>query len=576
MHAVIGLWDGHDAGAALIVDGRAVFAANEERYTRRKLEVGFPSLALAEARRYLPAGCDVQFAVSTSDPAKCLTRAVPALKESYYRLRRRKEFPGPLHQAKRTIKYALTQLPPFFASKRYTRIHFARRLRVPPQRITLVDHHAAHAAGAAFGTHWDYAAAILTLDGIGDGLSGSFWRFEQGQLSPIGNIAGRASLGLFFEHVTTQVGMRELEDEGKVMALATLASPVADADNPFLQWFKLELDSRGLPTVSCSVSPVRMAAAVARVVWSWPREQVCYMAQRTLEILVPAIAQAVLRATNTSQLGFAGGVASNIKVNRLIRTSPGIERMFVFPHMGDGGLALGAAWFACAAAGTRIEPLTDLYLGAEFDNAAIDRCVSRLAPELALNIERTADIAGRTARLIANGKVVMWFQGAMELGPRALGHRSILARPDRLEIKDDLNLRLKRRVWFQPFCPSMLASEAPKLLGDFRVADENPYMTSGFQVRRDALPKLAGVIGVDGSCRPQMVPDAAPSLYRALLESVRELTGTGAVLNTSFNLHGEPVVNTPEEAVDTWLRSDVDYLALGQLLLSKQRVSDET
>jgi len=569
MKAIIGIWDGHDAGVALVVDGTTRFAANEERYTRRKLEVGFPARSLAEAMRHVPPGAEVHYAVTTSDPAKCLTRFIPSLKESYYRLRRRKDFPGALYSLKRRFKYGFTQLPPSSFFQAYTRAYFAKKLGVPRERVTLIDHHEAHAARAAFGTKWDGPAAIMTLDGIGDGLSGSFWRLERGQLTRLNTIRGRDSLGLFFEHVTTQMGMRELEDEGKVMALATLASPVPDAENPFLKWFTLGADDNGYPTIGCSIAPMRMASAIARVAWHWPREQVCYMAQRTLEILVPAIAARITKATGVQNLGYAGGVASNIKVNRLIRLYSGASRFFVFPHMGDGGLAIGAAWAAGARSGTVPHPLPHLFLGTDFDGAFIHRETEKLAQQLGVSVRRPDDIVAETARLIAEGQVVMWYQGAMELGPRALGHRSILARPDSLEVKDDLNLRLKRRVWFQPFCPSMLASEALRLLSDYRPSDENPYMTCGFQVRKDMLPRIVGVVGPDGSCRPQMVSDAALSRYRQLLGAIGQRTGVGVVLNTSFNLHGEPVVNTPAEAIDTWWRSEVEHLVIDDMLLQK-------
>jgi carbamoyltransferase len=314
-----------------------------------------------------------------------------------------------------------------------------------------------------------------------------------------------------------------------------------------------------------------MAAEVERVAWFWPREQVCYMAQRTLELLVPKIAESVITQVETGNLGYAGGVASNIKVNRLIRTNPRVKRLFVCPHMGDGGLALGAAWAASARRGVVPRPLDHLFLGSGSNGQqdGIDQQVIAALEGHSIPVQRCMDIVANTARLIADGKVVMWYQGAMELGPRALGHRSILARADSTRIKDDLNLRLKRRVWFQPFCPSMLTSEARRLLSDFRGPDENPFMTCGFLVRPEHLATLQGVIGPDGSCRPQMVRDDDRTLYTELLKELKRVTGVGVLLNTSFNLHGEPLVNTVSEAVNTWIRSGVDYLVIEDMLLRK-------
>jgi carbamoyltransferase len=166
------------------------------------------------------------------------------------------------------------------------------------------------------------------------------------------------------------------------------------------------------------------------------------------------------------------------------------------------------------------------------------------------------------ADLLEAGRIVMWFQGRMEYGPRALGHRSVLARPDRLALRDRINLVLKRRVWYQPFCPSMLESEGPRLLGDW-TGGRNRAMTMAYEVAPRYREQLAGVISVDGTCRPQLVPDGDGSAFAELLHEARRRWGVGAVLNTSFNIHGEPLVCSPVEAVDVFLRSGADALAIG-------------
>ncbi len=572
--AVIGVWDGHDAGAALLFEGRVQLALNEERLTFRKLEVGFPRLAV-EAMRAAAAGRRIAWAVTTSDPAKTLTRLIPSSKERYYRLRRRLDLPGPFDGLTQALKYRLTQWPPNSALGLHTRHWFARQLGVAREDVFLVNHHEAHAASAAYWPAWQGDGAVVTLDGIGDGESGSLWAWENtsASLRKLVSIPGRASLGLFFEHVTQALQMRPLEDEGKVMALATYAVAVPPEKNEFLRWFTLRTDAARLPVLTCSVSPSRMARAVHDVVWRVPREQVCRMAQDTLEALVPALFSALARATGRDEFAYAGGVASNIKVNRLIRQLPEVRRLHVCPAMGDGGLALGAALsIHRSVLGARPAAFSDFRLGR--DHGDLGRDAERLAASAGATFTRPPDIAEAVAALLARGEVVMWAQGRMELGARALGARSIVARADSTAARDDLNLRLKRRVWYQPFCPSMLASEAPALLADYRGEDDfNGHMTNGFACSARGLSALAGAVGHDGSCRPQLVRDDADTPWARLLLAMRRHTGTGAVINTSLNLHGKPMPDTAEGVIEAWLDCRVPHLALGSALLSKPSVA---
>jgi len=569
--AVIGVWDGHDAGAALVIDGRVALALNEERLSRRKLDVGLPTRALAAMRR--AAGHRrIAWAPTTSDFAKTLTRTFPSMKENYYQLRRRLVPPGPLHALKSHAKYSLTQLPTHPVLRAWARRSFARQLGADVEDVFLVDHHEAHAASAAYPPNWDTDAVVVTLDGIGDGESGSVWLWSHAthSLEKLLSIPGSASLGLFFEHVTNELQMRPLEDEGKVMALASYAVDTPPEKNPFLRWFSLTTDTRGLPVLRCSVSPLRMRRAVADLVWCTPRETLCRQAQQTLEILVPRFFTLLAEATGRRAFAYAGGVASNIKVNRLIRTSPGIDRLEICPAMGDGGLALGAAlsiWHKTS--GSRPRPFHDFRLGTAHGDLGAD--ADRYAAAHGAQLSRPPDLARAVADLVAKGRVVMWAQGRMELGARALGARSIVARADSITARDDLNLRLKRRVWYQPFCPSILASEAPALLADFRGPhDLNRHMTNGFMTTPHGRQALAGAIGPDGSCRPQMVgPDDNPLWYQ-LLQYVRALTGVGAVINTSLNLHGKPMSDDADGVVEAWIESGVEFLALGSALLTKK------
>jgi carbamoyltransferase len=570
---IVGLWDGHDAGAALVVEGRVVLAVNEERLSGRKLEVGWPAKSLAQVREAAGNRWDeAHFAITTSDPAKTLTRLLPGAKERYYQLRRRLTEPRWSDGLTRSLKYRLTQWPTCPPLVAWTRWHTARTLGVSPGRVSVVDHHEAHAATAAYWTAWETDALIVTLDGIGDGLSGSVWRLSSpdGGLAPLLRLPGAASLGLFFEHVTEALQMRALEDEGKVMALASFSAELPVAKNPFAAWFRLEPRSTGeLPRLVCTIPPQRMRREVERVVWRLPREQVCRAAQSVLEQIVPTFFAALSEATGVRSFGYAGGVASNIKVNRLVRLLPGVERLAICPAMGDGGLALGAAWATWRRlVGRRPLACPDFRLG--LDRGDLGEGVEKLL-QPGETLVRPRDTAEDAATLVSAGEVIMWAQGRMELGARALGARSIVARADSEKARDALNLRLKRRVWFQPFCPTLLDSEAPRLLADFRGKnDVNRHMTMGFQTTPAGKAALAGAIGPDASCRPQMVEDDSPDPWARLLHAVKARTGVGAVINTSLNLHGKPMPDTAADILAAWRESGVRHLVLGRARLSRE------
>jgi len=238
----------------------------------------------------------------------------------------------------------------------------------------------------------------------------------------------------------------------------------------------------------------------------------------------------------------------------------------VFPHMGDGGLALGAAVAAATAGGVAVDlDMGRLDWGPSFDAVAMRRALAArgLAPHEA------PDLASRVAHLLEGGQIVMWFEGRMEYGPRALGQRSVLARPDRAALRDRLNLALKRRVWYQPFCPSMLDIEGPRLLEDWS-GTRNRAMTMAHVVRAEYRDALAGVTSIDGTCRPQFVADDDTGPFAEVLREGRRRWGVGAVLNTSYNIHGEPLVCTPSEALDVFIRSGADALALWPFLVLRR------
>ncbi len=565
---VLGIWDGHDAGAALLCGNRIVFAVNEERLSRRKLEAGFPRLSIRAALDYAgirPADIN-EVALSTSDPAKTLTRLVPRLKEEYYLIRRRKKVPGRLDPLKKRFKYRFTERGPNFLSTALSRHYIRRQMRnlgFFNYHLTLVDHHLGHAWAAACCSGFD-RCMVITLDGVGDGLCGSIYQFGAGRLLPVKKNTARVSPGIFFEHVTNLMNMRELEDEGKVMALANYAYPVADRDNPLMNLIRVQ----GLDFVS-PFNSVAMHREMKKILWRFPSEQFAYMAQRVLEKNVRQLVENAIARTGEKRVALAGGVFSNIKLNMKIAKLPDIRDVYVFPHMGDGGLAAGSAM---AVNNDRLKvsryKIKNLYLGPDYSTASIEKILTQYD----FRYQRLDNPGAEAARLILNNEIILWFRGRMELGPRALGNRSILARPDSLEIRDRLNLVLKKRVWYQPFCPSLLIEDAPFLLNtNGQDLSLNRFMTTGFRVSQKFRDLMQGVMNVDGTCRPQFVADENPA-YRELLLGIKNKFGRGVILNTSFNIHGEPIVGSPEQALDMLARTGLRYLFMEGFLVENNAV----
>ena len=368
---VLGIWDGHDSGAVADQDGQLRFAVNEERLTRRKLEVRFPTRSIEACLAHVglaPDQVDV-VAASTSDPAKTLSRWWPASKERYYAVRRRHSTPGVLAALTRAMSYRMTEWSPGPACTALSRLALRRRLAghgLSRARLTLVDHHAAHAAGAAWASV-SRPVRVLTIDGVGDGLSSTISIFRDGRLERVAASTARCSLGVFFEHVTNLLNMRELEDEGKVMALADYAAPIADEKNPLFAWIRVR--DGVLETERAGHS---LRRALARTHWRYPNEQFAFLAQRVVEHTCVALARDAARLTGLDRLALAGGVVSNIRATRCIRLMPEVKDVYVFPHMGDGGLALGAAVAAAAGAGEPIDlDLSRLDLGPGYATPAI-------------------------------------------------------------------------------------------------------------------------------------------------------------------------------------------------------------
>ena len=564
---VLGLWDGHDAGAALLEDGNIIYAANEERFTKRKLEMKFPYNSIRAALDYAqikPADIE-NVAYTTTEFTKTLERIYPRMKEKYYLFRRRKipkpRFEGFMHN----LKYSMTGVGILPLCNPISSSIISRQLRHMGFRnfkLKAVEHHTAHASTAAF-TSGFKKSLVITLDGLGDGLSGSVSTFDNGKLERHISIPARDSLGIFFEQVTNIIGMRELEDEGKVMAMADYSYPFDFENNRLKDMFRVEGT-----VISAKYNARKQFAKLQSIGWQIPREQFSYMAQQLLENIVVKFVSNVVDRFSIGDVVLAGGLFSNIKANMKIRKLENVKHWYVFPHMGDGGIALGSALYADYELNGSTSHDFSAYLGNDYD---AETTMQALKKDRSLETakESHAEQARHAAELISNGNYVFWFQGRMEYGPRALGDRSILAPPDSESVKEKLNLYVKRREWFQPFAPSVLEEDLARVV-DYDSKGYDRYMTMAYKVKDSPMDATKSVVNVDYSARPQAVGQENPN-YRELLDNMKRLTGYGLVLNTSFNLHGMPIVMTPEDAIATMKATKTKYMFINGVAVTNKR-----
>jgi len=560
---ILGIWDGHDSGAALIKGRDIIMAVNEERFTKRKLEMEFPINSIKTITDY--AGLKFSqindIAISTWDFGKTIERVIPRLKEEYYLIRRRKKRPTKNDFIKNKIKYMAKKITSNRILLYLSKYKITKKLEavgLNESNVHFLDHHQCHAEAAARLSGFS-DALVITLDGNGDGLSGSINTFSNGILTKRASIPATCSFGIFFEHVTNILNMRELEDAGKVMALADYAYPIPKQENPILSFFEI----RGLE-VKAKYPSLRMYNELKKIYWQCPSEQFAFMAQQCIETWVIKLIKNALKAFNHQNICLAGGLFANIKLNMKIRNLKQIKQCFIFPQMGDGGLPLGAALTLNYQLNKiKTYKLNDVFLGTEYPPKEIEDTLKKKR----LNYRYTPHPYTIAAELISRGEIIIWFQGRMEYGPRALGNRSILARPDSLKIKEKLNIYLKKRHWYQPFCPSMLVEEAPELLSDYNNIP-NQYMTMAYNVKEKYLERLQGVIARDGSCRPQMVKPENNNYYK-LLKEVKKQIGIGVILNTSLNIHGFPIACSPDDAIDIFLTTGLNYMIIGDYLVEK-------
>jgi carbamoyltransferase len=572
----------HDAAACLVRDGAVVAAAQEERFTRAKHDAAFPAHAAAYCLREGGITSAQLDAVAFYDkPFLTFER----LLETY------------LAYAPAGLRSFLKAMPVWLKQKLWTPDLIAHELGFDGP-ILFTEHHESHAASAFFPSPFE-RAAVLTADGVGEWATTSYGAGEGNRMRLLAELHFPHSLGLLYSAFTYFCGFRVNSGEYKLMGLAPYGEPVY-AQTILDELLDLKDDGSFKLNVRHFDFPVglRMTGrAFERLFGGPPRAPEGPLTQREMDLArsVQAVTEEVMlrmarhvhRETGEKNLCLAGGVALNCVANgRLLREGP-FERIWVQPAAGDAGGALGAALLAYydrTGASRTVSP-SDAMQGSFLGPAFSDDEIEAFLHERSVPYERLDEeaLVERTAALLAEGKVVGWFQGRMEFGPRALGHRSILADPRGLDTQTLVNLKIKFRESFRPFAPSVLEERAEAV---FALGDESPYMLlvgpvrgattggEGLARRHHARSPVPAVTHVDGSARVQTVSAARDPRFHRLLQAFERRTGCPVLVNTSFNVRGEPIVCTPEDAYRGFRRTHMDALVLGPFLTTKSMLPD--
>jgi carbamoyltransferase len=569
--AILGLNAYHgDAAAALVVDGKLISAVEEERFNRVKHCAGFPSQAAA--------WCLADAGLSAPDLDHVAIGRNPKANIG--------------HKVLRTVLHG--------ASPRYLKARLENAARVRDVKAELeralgvevgaelhhVEHHQAHVASAFFVSPFE-DAAILSVDGFGDFASTMLAEGHGSSFRVLERVLFPHSLGIFYTAVTQWLGFPKYGDEGKVMGLAPYGTPrfldeMRRIAHPQDDLFELGLDFFVHDKEGVDMSWDEQTPAIGRLfskrmeeAFGPPREpdaeltslheDVAASLQTMLEEVYLHVVRALWERTRIPSLCLAGGVALNAVANGRIRAETPFEDVFVQPAAGDSGIAVGAAYYVWnqELGRPRSFVMEHAYTGPAYPDAEYAGVLAAAG----LEAERLDDatLFAHVADRIAQGDVVGWFQGRMEFGPRALGNRSIVADPRREDIKDVLNARIKHREPFRPFAPSVLAETT----GDWFEQDyPSPYMVLVYKIRPEKRELVPGINHVDDTGRLQTVTESANPRYYRLIKEFERQTGVPILLNTSFN-ENEPIVMTPRHAVETFLKTQMDLLVLGNYVVRR-------
>ena len=569
---------GVDPAVAVVRDGVVLAYSEEERHLRFKHATGiYPMRALKFCLDEAGIGLDEVAAVA-------MNWNLPAYRDgtmaSFFEEVNRQWPVDP--QTRAWQAWALGWFNPE-AMERYHHRHWRKEfgdIRFPP--LHAMPHHYGHAYHATVQSPFDQAVC-LTIDGSGDQHTAVLWRKDGERLQPLREILIPNSLGWFYAAITEYLGFDAYDGEYKVMGLAAYGRPDVDLSEKIARvvsaapdGVEFRVDPRFIHHGAHTWSG-RFTDELVELLGTSPRrpddeltpwhENLAFAAQSALEHAVARLVLWGVRHTGVHQLCIGGGVGLNVKMNSHLFEHPEIDDVFAQPLCSDSGAAIGAALAACfEQTGARPEPLRTLALGPEDDDAEIERLL-RLAR---LDFERPADICEVIAEELAAGRIVGWVQGRMEAGPRALGQRSILADPRSIDNRDKVNAIIKFREYWRPFCPSMTAESATDYFDAFTDA---PFMIMAFRANERLCKEAPAAVHVDGTARVQLVHANVLPHYHRLLKCFERRTGVPVLLNTSFNVKGEPIVCTVRDALRTFWSTGLEVLACGNFVVRKPGVA---
>lgn len=560
---VLGISDNHDSGACLIKDGQIISAVNEERLTREKLEGGFPYLSIEKVIEDSKISLqDIDFVIAAS------------LMTPMFFLRMISSFHNNLRKKSSSFSYLLNLYIiyqvlvykmgiPLLAEKYLSKKVIERNVRKLgiKVKVILVEHHHAHAASVYYTSGHAKKSLIITSDAIGDALSLTVNIGEGNNIKRIFSQTGFSSISTYYSRVTEFCGFKPLRHEGKITGLAGYGR----FDKEIMRLAKRMLhfvEGKGRFNSINYFLKRASKRGIYKKLKKYSRKDIAYNFQRNFEEEIVKFVTFWVEKTNIKRIYFAGGVFANVSVNKRISEIDKVKKVYIFPYMGDGGLALGAVL-------DFLEPapfyLDNIYLGSSYSKDYISRILRQTGLEYILLEE--GKLRERIARLLYEGKTVAHFNGRMEYGPRALGNRSILYRADDPSCKSWLNKKLKRSQ-FMPFAPVTLDKEMGRLYKDIeKIRYTLRFMNVAVDCTEEMKNKCSGAVHIDGTARPQVLyREDNPRLY-AILEIYSALKGISTVINTSFNRHEEPIVCSPSDAIRSFIECNLDYLVLNNFIV---------
>ena len=547
----------HDSSACIVRDGELLFAVAEERISRLKHDARFPQLAIQACLDF------AKVSPSQIDEV-CFGWQTPGATFRHdLKLFATGRWPANYLSVLNSSRQFLSMWHQGGGARRFTR-------QCGPSKVQFrfVDHHFAHAISAYSYSGFD-DAAIVVMDGRGAWEATSIWLGSHGRIEHIQTINWPDSLGLFYARFTEFLGFTPNADEWKVMGLAPYGEPGISLSaflEPEASHYKVHTDLlMGNGSGSFSGWPAYLGSPrVPESDIDDRHKNIAFAVQDLCESAMLSVVRLALQKARSRNLCLAGGVALNSKANGKILASGIIDKLFVQPAASDDGVALGAALAPYLDGGQRLpfKPMRHAYLGPAFDDGDIHTALKTYK----IRFTPLCDPAATAAELLSHGKILGWFQGRMEFGPRALGSRSILADPRDPEMNVKVNNAVKFREWWRPFAPSLKKEAAPKFLES---AWDSPFMILTAQVRPEKRSVIPSVTHVDGSARPQTVEQEINPLYWRLIDEFEKRTGVPVIMNTSFNLRGEAIVHTPTDSIRTFFSSGMDALVLGNFLVEK-------